>query len=194
VSSVLINQRISEIQNLLPVFKEESESAILHASSLISSAFKSGAKLLICGNGGSAADSQHFAAEFVSAFSRKIKRKGLPAIALTVDSSVITAFSNDFDFDGVYARQIEALGKKGDVVAIFSTSGNSKNCIEAANMAKAMGILTVAFTGQGGALQNVADIVVRVPSTNTQHIQECHMIAYHLIAELVEVSIEEVLS
>ena len=109
--------------------------------------FKDGGKLMICGNGGSAADSQHLAAEFVSAFSREFKRKGLPAVALTVDSSILTAYSNDFDFEGVFSRQVEALGSKGDVLLVLSTSGNSKNCIAAVNQAQKMGIKTLGFSG-----------------------------------------------
>ena len=186
MTNEIIRKRFTEIKELIPFFSEANESKILVVADMIASAFRSGGKLLICGNGGSAADSQHFAAEFVSAFSRDIKRKGLPAIALTVDTSMITAYANDFDFKGIYSRQIEALGRRGDVVAIFSTSGNSENCLEAAKMAKSMGIPIIAFSGAGGRLSDLANITIAVPSTNTQHIQECHMIAYHMIAEIVE--------
>jgi D-sedoheptulose 7-phosphate isomerase len=153
---------------------------------MISKAFLAGSKVLICGNGGSAADSQHFAAEFVSAFSRDITRRGLPAIALTVDTSIITAFSNDFGYEGVFARQVEAYGRNGDVLVSLSTSGSSENCLQAVRKAKLNGLSTVAFTRTSGAIGAEVDISIEVPSTNTQHIQECHMVAYHVITEIVE--------
>jgi D-sedoheptulose 7-phosphate isomerase len=155
-------------------------------SSKVSSAFTSGHKLLICGNGGSAADAQHLAAEFVSGFSKKLKRSGLPAIALTTDTSILTAFSNDFDFSGVFARQVEALGRKGDVLLTLSTSGESVNCINAVLQAKKLGMTTLAFTGLEGKLKDLVDLCLRVNSTNTQHIQEVHQVAYHLLAGLIE--------
>ena len=155
-------------------------------SSKVSSAFTSGHKLLICGNGGSAADAQHLAAEFVSAFSKKLKRGGLAAIALTTDTSILTAFSNDFDFDGVFARQVEALGKKGDILLTLSTSGESINCINAVLQAKNLGMTTLAFTGLEGKLIDLVDVCLRVRSTNTQHIQEVHQVAYHLLVGLIE--------
>jgi len=181
--------RISELVSLLPHFSTSCEDSIQEAASIIAKAFKAGSKILICGNGGSAADSQHFAAEFVSAFSRDIKRPGLPAIALTVDTSVLTAYSNDFGFDGVFARQVEALGSVGDILIVLSTSGSSKNCIQAVKMAKSNGLSTIAFTREFGNLGKDVDISIEVPSTNTQHIQECHMVAYHIITEIVEDSL-----
>jgi len=145
-----------------------------------------GWKILICGNGGSAADSQHFAAEFVSTFARDLDRKALPAIALTVDTSIITAYSNDFSFDKVFARQVEAYGRPGDVLIVLTTSGSSKNCLEAASQASNLGLKTIAFTQEGGQISKFVDHAIEIPSKNTQHIQECHMVCYHIITELVE--------
>jgi D-sedoheptulose 7-phosphate isomerase len=153
---------------------------------VICKSFNSGGKLLICGNGGSAADAQHLAAEFVSAFSKNIKRAGMPAIALTTDSSILTAYSNDFTFDDIFSRQLEALGKKGDVLLVLSTSGNSKNCLNAVEYARLNGIITLGFSGVDGRLRNVVDHCFSVASNNTQHIQEVHQVAYHILAGLVE--------
>ena len=155
-------------------------------ATLISGAFKSGNKLLICGNGGSAADSQHIAAEFVSAFSRNISRPGWPAIALTVDSSILTAYSNDFGFEGIFSRQVEALGLKNDILLVLSTSGNSKNCLVAVEQAKNLGMITLGFCGIDGDLKSMVDVCLSVESRNTQHIQEIHQLAYHSLVELVE--------
>lgn len=153
---------------------------------VICESFKLGGKLLICGNGGSAADAQHLAAEFVSAFSKAIKRPGLPAIALTTDTSILTAYANDFTFDDVFTRQLEALGKNGDVLLVFSTSGNSTNCLNAVEYAKINGIRTLGFTGTGGKLSSIVDYCFTVASNNTQHIQEVHQVVYHILAGLVE--------
>jgi D-sedoheptulose 7-phosphate isomerase len=155
-------------------------------AAIISDAFKSGNKLLICGNGGSAADSQHLAAEFVSAFSKEISRRGLPAIALTVDTSILTAYANDFGFEGVFSRQIEALGSKNDVLLVLTTSGNSKNCLVAVDQAKSMGMKTLGFSGNDGKLKSKVDVCLCINSSNTQHIQEIHQLAYHALVGLVE--------
>jgi D-sedoheptulose 7-phosphate isomerase len=141
---------------------------------------------MICGNGGSAADSQHFAAEFVNAFSKDLQRKSLSAIALTTDTSVLTSISNDFDFVNIFARQVEAHSRPGDVLIVLTTSGSSKNCIKAVEQAKNYGLKSIAFTRTGGKISELSDICVQVPSDNTQHIQECHMLAYHVITEIVE--------
>lgn len=182
----IINKRITELAELLPNFEASCSTSIFEGAALISKTFTSGRKVLICGNGGSAADSQHFAAEFVSAFSRDLNRKALSAMALTVDTSVITAFSNDFSFENVFARQVEAHGSQGDVLVVLTTSGNSRNCIAAVREARKLGLKTIALTSVGGAIANEVDISIEVPSTNTQHIQECHMLCYHIITEIVE--------
>lgn len=163
--------------------------SILETAQLIIKTFKSGNKLLICGNGGSAADSQHFAGEFVSLLDKNYIRPALPAIALTTDTSIITAYSNDFGFDGVFARQVQALGKPNDVLIVFSTSGNSKNVILAVNAAKKITMKTIAFTGNAGKLKGLVDIAIKVPSDNTQFIQETHLSIEHAICELVDLNL-----
>jgi len=158
---------------------------IVRAAEMIISALKSGHKLFFCGNGGSAADSQHIAAEFVGRFQKE--RKAWPAIALTTDSSALTALGNDYSFDIVFSRQLQALGQKGDVLIGISTSGNSKNVLEALKQAKAMGINTIGVTGgSGGQLVPLSDIPIIAASTKTARIQESHLVIFHSICELVE--------
>lgn len=154
---------------------------------LICEAYENNKKLLICGNGGSAADSQHLAAEFISSFRSSFKRRSLPAIALTTDSSILTAYSNDFGFDGVFARQVEGLGNEGDILIGLSTSGNSKSVIEAFIEAKEKNMKIVALLGRdGGKLKDMADISIIVPAEETSRIQEGHILIYHIICDLVE--------
>lgn len=181
-----IELRFDELVTLLPKFKLHAEKAIEEAALLISNTFIKGNKILICGNGGSAADSQHFAAEFVNAFSKEINRKALPAIALSTDTSIITAIANDFTFDNVFSRQIEAYATPGDLLVVFTTSGSSINCINAVASAKVLGVTSIAFTQESAEISNLVDLCIEVPSVNTQHIQECHVLAYHVITELVE--------
>jgi phosphoheptose isomerase len=160
---------------------------IARAAELLVNTLLDGGKILLCGNGGSAADSQHLAAEFVSTLTVDNRRPAIPAIALTTDTSILTAISNDFGFEGVFARQIEALGRPGDVVIGISTSGNSADVLRAFEQAQAQGIRTIALTGEdGGALAPLAEIGIRVPSTETSHIQECHIAIGQLLAFLVE--------
>ncbi|MDO8481027.1 MAG: D-sedoheptulose 7-phosphate isomerase [Nanoarchaeota archaeon] len=148
-------------------------------------ALTDGRKILICGNGGSAADSQHIAAELVGRY--KKERRGLPAIALTTDSSILTAWSNDYDYESVFERQVQALGQKGDVLFALSTSGNSSNILKAAKKAREMGLTVVSFTGKdGGKLKAMSDVNINAPSGNTPRIQECHMLAYHIICEIID--------
>ena len=187
--SEILEIRFSEFIDLIPQFKNDCTEQILAAANLIMQAYDRGAKLLICGNGGSAADSQHLAAEFVSSFSKSIKRRALPAIALTVDTSIITAYSNDFSFNHVFERQVEAYGVSGDVLIILSTSGESINCINAAKKARQSGIFIIAFTKYHSKLSDLSDVSIEIPSNNTQHIQELHMLAYHIIVEIVEVEL-----
>lgn len=182
----IARKRISELSDLLPKFESECLSSLVEASEILTLAFRNGAKVLICGNGGSAADSQHFAAELVSAFSRDLKRPALSAIALTVDTSIITAFSNDFGFENVFARQVEAHGRKDDVLIAITTSGSSKNCLAAVVVAKGLGMKTIALTRKGAMITAETDLAIEIPSTNTQHIQECHILGYHIMSELIE--------
>ena len=182
----IIKERFQELIELIPKFMTTSENSINEASVMIAKAFRDGNKVLLCGNGGSAADSQHFAAEFVNAFSRSITRPGLPALALTTDSSVITSIGNDFSFDNIFSRQVQAYSKPGDILIVLTTSGSSVNCINAVLEAKKLGLLTIAFTRTDATISQFVDLPISVPSTNTQHIQECHILAYHVITELVE--------
>jgi len=158
---------------------------IIAAAEAVISAFKGGHKLFFCGNGGSAADSQHIAAEFVGRFQKE--RKAWPAIALTTDSSALTALGNDYTFDIVFSRQLQALGQKGDVLIAISTSGNSKNILEAVKQAKTLGITSVGVTGgNGGQLAGLSDIAIVAASSKTARIQESHLVIFHTICELVE--------
>jgi phosphoheptose isomerase len=160
---------------------------IVSAAYVLVGSLRDGGKLLICGNGGSAADAQHLATEFVSTLTIDNPRPSIPAIALTTDTSLLTAIANDFGAEGVFERQVEALGRTGDVLIAISTSGNSANVIRAAERARDAGLRVVALTGaSGGKLAPLADAAVRVPSTNTAHIQECHLAVEQLLASLVE--------
>jgi D-sedoheptulose 7-phosphate isomerase len=167
--------------------EEECLDDVVTAASILVTSFRSGGKLLICGNGGSAADAQHLATEFVSTFTIDNLRPSIPAIALTTDTSLLTAIANDFGAEGVFERQVESLGREGDVLIAISTSGNSVNVIRAAERARTQGIRVIALTGaSGGDLAGPADVAVRVPSTVTAHIQECHLAVEQLLASLVE--------
>lgn len=139
----------------------------------------------LIGNGGSAADAQHIAGELIGRF--KINRRPLPAIALTTDTSVITALANDFGYETCFARQVEALAKPGDVLLAFSTSGNSKGILNAVQVAKKIGTITIGFTGKdGGILKDAVDVCLTIPSNSTPRIQECHITVGHIICSIVE--------
>ncbi len=160
---------------------------ILGATAAIVESLRGGGKILLCGNGGSAGDAQHLATEFVSTLTLDRRRDAIAAIALTTDTSLLTAVANDFGFDGVFERQVEALGREGDVLVGISTSGNSENVVRAFARARATGIRTIALTGQAsGRLGGLADIQITVPSSETSHIQEAHIAVGQLIAFLVE--------
>jgi len=147
--------------------------------------FSAGNKIIIFGNGGSAADAQHIVAEFIGRFQKE--RKSLPAIALTTDSSIITSLANDYSYDVVFSRQCESLVSKGDVILGISTSGNSKNVEEGIKTAKSMGAITIGLLGgNGGTINNIVDIPIVVESTNTARIQEVHRVIYHIICGIVE--------
>ena len=147
--------------------------------------FSTGNKIIIFGNGGSAADAQHIVAEFIGRFQKE--RKSLPAIALTTDSSIITSLANDYSYDVVFSRQCESLVSKGDIVFGISTSGNSKNVEEGIKTAKKMGAVTIGLLGSnGGTISNIVDIPIIVESTNTARIQEVHRVIYHIICGIVE--------
>lgn len=158
---------------------------IEEAAKLIISALKNSKKILICGNGGSAADSQHFAAELISRF--KKERASIPAIALTTDTSILTAIGNDYGFEKVFSRQVEGLGNNGDIFFGISTSGESKNIIEGIAIAKAKGIKTIGLVGgNGGKIAANSDLSIIIPSKNTPCIQESHISIIHILCDLIE--------
>jgi D-inositol-3-phosphate glycosyltransferase len=162
---------------------------ILEASSMLVKCFSKNKKVLICGNGGSAAESQHFAGELVGRFEMP-ERKGLPAISLTADSSILTAWANDFSYDDIFARQVEAYGQQGDILFCFSTSGQSANIINAVKAAKQKQMLCIALTGKGGGeVALYADVNIVIPSDQTQRIQELHLHILHTICSLIEASL-----
>ena len=154
-------------------------------SEVLTQCFEDGNKVMFCGNGGSAADAQHLAAEFSGRF--YLDRKALPAEALHCNSSYLTAVANDYSYDLIYSRLLEGIGKKGDVLVGITTSGNSKNIINAFIKAKEIGIQTIALTGEtGGELKNHANLLINIPSLDTPRIQECHILIGHIICYLVE--------
>ena len=158
---------------------------VLLAAQAISEALGAGSKLLVFGNGGSAADAQHLSCELVGRFQKE--RAAIPAIALTVDTSVLTSIANDYSFKQVFARQVEALGRPGDVAVGISTSGESPNVVMALQVARANGLKTVALTGRdGGTVGRTADIHVNVPDENTQRVQEVHQTLIHVLCEVIE--------
>ena len=164
---------------------EKLSGKIENAINEIIKCFSTGNKIIIFGNGGSAADAQHIVAEFIGRFQKE--RKSLPAIALTTDSSIITSLANDYSYDVVFSRQCESLVSKGDIVFGISTSGNSKNVEEGIKTAKKMGAVTIGLLGSnGGTISNIVDIPIIVESTNTARIQEVHRVIYHIICGIVE--------
>jgi len=181
----IILKRFEESGEVRTRFLKENLPKLIDVIHLISAAFESGNKLFFFGNGGSAADAQHLAAEFVNRY--VMDRPPLPAIALTTDTSILTSISNDTTFNEVFAKQLRALGKAGDIAIGISTSGNSPNVMEAFEVAKEMGMKTVALTGNdGGMIAKIADISLIVPSTSTPRIQETHILIGHILCEMVE--------
>ena len=182
VSSYLISS--SEVKKRAAV---EISDSIASAAKMVISCYKNGGKLLICGNGGSAADSQHIAAEFVSILRPEFPRAALPAIALTTDTSIMTARGNDYGFEEVFSRQLEALGISNDILIGISTSGNSANVVSAVVKANQLKVKTISLTGDsGGRLKENSDLTICVPSKSTQHVQETHIAIAHIICQLVE--------
>jgi len=181
----IILKRFKESSEVKNRFLRENLPRLLDVIKLISHTFEAGNKLLFFGNGGSAADAQHLAAEFINRYI--MDRPPLPAIALTTDASVLTSVSNDFAFDEIFAKQIRALGKERDVAIGITTSGNSPNVVKAFEVAKEMGIKTIALTGNdGGIVGKMADFPLIVPSTSTPRIQEAHILIGHILCEMVE--------
>ena len=180
--STIISEKIKEsidAKNKL-LNSEELSNAIEYASLESMKAIEEGKKILIAGNGGSASDSQHFAAEIVGRY--EANRAAKPAIALTTDTSNITAIANDFGYEYIFSRQIEAIGQKGDIYIAISTSGNSDNILESLKVAKSMGIKTIGLTGNnGGYMKSLVDILINVPSERTGRIQEMHIMVLHIL-------------
>ena len=161
------------------------EDDIVKSSSIIVEALKNGNKILLCGNGGSAADAQHIAAELTGRY--KTERRGLPGIALTTDTSALTAIGNDYGYDRVFDRQVESLAQKGDLLIGISTSGNSKNVINAFNVGREIGCKIIGFSGRdGGAMNDLCDINLVVPSDDTPRIQEMHILFGHTICQIID--------
>lgn len=186
----LIDSSLRMTAELSVTVARESSGAIFEAALLIMGCLRNGGKVLFFGNGGSAADAQHLAAELVGRFVRE--RAGLPAIALTTDSSILTAVGNDYGFEQVFARQIQALGRPGDVAVAISTSGNSANVLEGVKEARKRNLKTIGLTGKdGGTLAQQADVAITIPSTSTARIQECHIAIGHLFCELVDADFSE---
>lgn len=176
-SSIKTKQDILDNEDMIKLINE--------CSDVITQAFKNGQKVLFCGNGGSAADAQHLAAEFSGRF--YTDREALPAEALHCNTSYITAVANDYSYDVIYSRLIQGIGKPGDVLIGLSTSGNSKNIVEAFKTAKIKNMITIGFTGEsGGMMKNISDYLLNVPSNDTPRIQESHIMVGHIICQLVE--------
>jgi len=181
----IILKRFKESSEVKTRFLKENLPKLLDLIKLIAHTFEAGNKIFFFGNGGSAADAQHLAAEFVNRY--VMDRPPLPAIALTTDTSILTSVSNDIAFNEIFAKQLRALGKEGDVTIGISTSGNSSNVVKAFEVAKEMGMKTVAFSGNdGGVLAKMADVSLIVSSTSTPRIQETHILIGHILCEMVE--------
>jgi len=180
-----ITKAFEESISIKEKFFKENVEAIMEASKMIASAFTEGKKLLLFGNGGSATDASHMAAEFVNRFKRE--RPGLPAIALTTDMAVITSIANDYDYSEIFARQIKSLSDEGDVVLAISTSGSSGNVLKAMDVAKRRKLKTIVFTGaKGEKFASKADCAFIVPSDNTPRVQETHITLGHVLCQMVE--------
>lgn len=181
----LISTLIEEHLEVVRKIQDQCWPSIEQYSSLVERTISSGNTVFFCGNGGSAAEAQHMAAEFVGRFC--LERKGYSALALTVDTSILTAVSNDFGYDSIFERQIEALGRPGDLLVGISTSGNSQNVIRAMRKARKEGLYTVAMTGEnGGELKSTTELCICVPSNDTPRIQEAHLLIGHIMCHIVE--------
>lgn len=183
----LVRDRVQRSMELMQTLLLDAgfQDRVARAAMQIVESLRAGGTIFFFGNGGSAADAQHLAAEFTGRYLKE--RRGLPAIALAGNSSAVTSIGNDYGFDFIFARQIEALGKAGDVAVGITTSGNSRNVVRALETAKSKSIFTVALTGaSGGAVKSVAQCAIHIPSRETPRIQECHILTGHIICELVE--------
>ena len=180
-----IKKQLQDHRAMIDLLDQELAPRIAEMSSLISTALAQGNKLLVMGNGGSAADSQHFVAEIVGRF--KLERRALPAVALSTDTSILTAIGNDYGFESIFSRQVEALATPGDIVIGLSTSGNSPNVLKALNLAHELGCRTIGLLGKdGGSIGPACDLALVVPITDTPRIQEGHITIIHIVCDLVE--------
>ncbi len=195
---MILEEKVSMEDHIIKIFKEsgrvkdiflnENLAKLVNVVEAITAALKSGNKILLFGNGGSAADAQHLTAEFVNRFI--IERPPLPAIALTTDTSVITSIGNDYDFSEIFSKQIRAIGQSGDIAWGISTSGNSPNVLKGLEQAKKMGMTTVGFTGKdGGDIAKIVDFSIHVSSNSTARVQEAHITAGHAICEMVDIKL-----
>lgn len=181
----IIDTYLENSKNAIDVLSKSKNKDIALAAKTIVRAFKNSNKILICGNGGSASDSQHFAAELIGRF--KKDRKSFPAISLNTDTSAITAIANDYKYEKVFSRQIEGIGNKGDILFAISTSGKSKNIVNAAIEAKRRGLKVIGLTGlKHSKLEKNSDICIKVPNKETSHIQELHITVIHIICTIIE--------
>ena len=184
MQNAIIKEFLAHQETIAKVI-ETMQEPLLEASKLAVETLRAGNKVLLCGNGGSAADAQHIAAELTGRY--KTERRGLPGIALTTDTSALTAIGNDYGYDRIFDRQVEALARSGDVLIGISTSGNSKNVINALNVAREMGCVTIGLSGRdGGAMNDVCDINIVVPSFDTPRIQEMHILIGHTICHCID--------
>lgn len=182
----IIEERMKEHEAVFQATKALAP-AIAAAGSIVKTALEQGHKILFCGNGGSAADSQHLAAEIVGRFQKE--RRAFPAVALTVDTSILTAVSNDYGYDTVFQRQVQALGSAGDVLVAISTSGNSANVLEAIDEARQKGMRVIGMTAIGGGkMKDLCDVILAVPSGTTARAQEMHILIGHILCEMAEES------
>jgi D-sedoheptulose 7-phosphate isomerase len=186
----VIDLELDEHQETLMLVKKNLTKKIETAALVIINALKNGNKLMLCGNGGSAADAQHIAAELTGRY--KIERNGLPGIALSVDTSALTAIGNDYGFEKVFSRQVEALAKAGDVLLAISTSGNSPNVLEAIRKARELDCICIGLSGNdGGKMNEEADINLTIPSCNTPRIQEMHILIGHILCQSIDDAFKE---
>lgn len=182
-----VAEEITESIETKKLLLSECTEEVYSTAKQLSECVENGGKILLCGNGGSAADSQHIAAELVVRLRSSVNRAAIPAIALTVDTSILTAGGNDIGFDNVFARQVEAYGQKGDTLIAITTSGNSANIVRAAEEAKKKGVNVIGLLGSGGGkLKELCDSTVIVPSNNTARIQECHILIAHIWCRIIE--------
>jgi len=181
----IVIRELEESASIKRILAENLPDVIANAAKIVLNVYKAGGKVFLIGNGGSAADAQHIAAEFIGRF--KLERMGLPAIALTTNTSTVTALANDYGYDRVFSRQLEALANDKDVLIAITTGGTSPNILKAAEMAHSKGVIVIGLTGAtGGKLKDMADLTIMVPSDNTARIQEAHITIGHIICHLVE--------